>query len=204
MKEFMQKSGLVLLGGAFQGLGMGLFLFPQSIPSGGAGGLAILLNFYFNISMGPSLWIVNFLLLLLGISYLGKRFAVWTVVGMTVASFTIDFVETTFYIAQRNLVIDLILGSIFLGIGVGILMRQGVSNGGMGVLAYMVAHKTKIPPGKPLFFINCSIFFINAAVISWNIILLAFISQWISTKIVDFFYNYETYQTYTLDWQKKS
>lgn len=203
MKAFMQKSGLVLLGGIFQGFGMGLFLFPQSIPSGGAGGLAILLNYYLYIPMGPSLWIVNFILLLLGIHYLGKRFAVWTVVGMTVASFTIDFIENTFYIAHRSLIIDLIFGSIFLGIGVGTLMRQGVSNGGMGVIAYMIAHKANILPGRPLFIFNCAIFFITAAVIDWKIIILAFISQWISTKIVDFIYNYEYYQRYTLNWQKK-
>src|SRR5690625_2229198 len=40
---------------------MGLFLFPQSIPSGGAGGLAILLNYYVHMPLGPTLWLVNFL-----------------------------------------------------------------------------------------------------------------------------------------------
>ncbi|MEI3606103.1 YitT family protein [Pseudogracilibacillus sp. SE30717A] len=199
MKTGIQKGGLVLLGGIFQGLGMGLFLFPQSIPSGGAGGLAILLNYYFYIPMGPSLWIVNFVLLLAGINYLGKRFAVWTVVGMTVASLTIDVVESFIYITNRNLIIDLIFGSFFLGIGVGLLMRQGVSNGGMGVMAYMIAHRANILPGKPLFIFNCSIFFITAAVISWRIMILAFISQWISTKLVDFICNYDPYETYTIE-----
>lgn len=199
MKTGIQKGGLVLLGGIFQGLGMGLFLFPQSIPSGGAGGLAILLNYYFYIPMGPSLWIVNFVLLLAGVNYLGKRFAVWTVVGMTVASLTIDVVESFIYITNRNLIIDLIFGSFFLGIGVGLLMRQGVSNGGMGVMAYMIAHRANILPGKPLFIFNCSIFFITAAVISWRIMILAFISQWISTKLVDFICNYDPYETYTIE-----
>ncbi len=199
MKSMMQKGGLVLLGGIFQGFGMGLFLFPQSIPSGGAGGLAILLNHYFFIPMGPSLWIVNFVLLLVGVNYLGKRFAVWTVVGMTVASLTIDILENLIHITERNIIIDLFFGSIFLGIGVGLLMRQGVSNGGMGVIAYMIAHRAKISPGKPLFIFNCSIFFITAAIISWKIMILAFISQWISTKIVDFICNYEPYGTYTTE-----
>src|SRR5690625_3533220 len=151
LKEFIQKWALVLLGGIFQGLGMGLFLFPQSIPSGGAGGLAILLNYYVHMPLGPTLWLVNFLLLFFGINYLGKRFAVWTVVGMTVASFTIGFSETYFSFSARNIIIDLVFGSIFLGIGVGILMRWGVSNGGMGVIAYMIAHRTRRSPGRPLF-----------------------------------------------------
>ncbi|MED4474462.1 hypothetical protein [Oceanobacillus caeni] len=32
MNSFMLKFGLVVAGGAIQGLGMGVFLFPHSIP----------------------------------------------------------------------------------------------------------------------------------------------------------------------------
>ncbi|HEY4600582.1 MAG TPA: YitT family protein [Cerasibacillus sp.] len=204
MNDFPKKSTFVFLGGIIQGLAMGLFLFPQSIPSGGAGGVAILLNHLFNIPMGPALWMANFSLLLFGITYLGKRFAVWTVFGMTVASLSIDFFETYLIIPERNLLFDLVIGSVILGIGVGLLMRQGVSNGGFGVLAYMLAFKRNIAPGKPLFFFNCTIFFITAAVISWEIIFLALISQWISTRIVDIIYSYQYYEVYTLDWRNKN
>src|SRR5699024_5987892 len=93
MKELVKKNGLVMVGGTIQGVGMGLFLFPQSIPSGGAGGIAILLNYFFHVDLGPALWIVNFLLLLVGINYLGKWFALWTVVGMTMASLSIHIFE---------------------------------------------------------------------------------------------------------------
>lgn len=203
MKELLIKKGLVMLGGTIQGIGMGLFLFPQSIPSGGAGGIAILLNYFFPISLGPALFIVNFLLLLIGVNYLGKGFVLWTVLGMTITSLTIHLFENTFLIYDRSLLYDVVFGSVFLGIGVGILMRQGVSNGGIGVIAYMIAHKKNILPGKPLFFINCSIFFLTAAMISWKIILLAFISQWISTRIVDLICHTHLYETYTLDWKRK-
>lgn len=90
MKEFLNKMFLVLLGGAIQGAGMGLFLFPHFIPSGGAGGLALLFNHFFHFSMGPSLWMVNFTMLLIGVQYLGKRFALWTVIGMTMSSVSVD------------------------------------------------------------------------------------------------------------------
>src|SRR5690625_6638014 len=60
MKHIIQKNGLVIAGGVIQGLGMGLFLFPHSIPSGGAGGITVLLNYWFGINMGTALWIVNF------------------------------------------------------------------------------------------------------------------------------------------------
>ena len=84
MEDKIKKLGFIMLGCVFQGFGMGVFLFPQSIPSGGAGGIAILMNHWFEIEMGLSLWIANFTLLLIGIKYLGKKFALWTFIGITI------------------------------------------------------------------------------------------------------------------------
>ncbi|GGB31427.1 YitT family protein [Virgibacillus dakarensis] len=203
MKQFMIKNALVLTGGAMQGLGMGLFLFPNSIPSGGAGGIAILLNYWFGISDGLALWIVNFSMLLLGVNYFGKRFVLWTIVGITMTSVSIEFFEQSVSVPDRNLMVDLILGSVFLGTGIGMLMRQEVSNGGVGVVALIIASGREILPGKPLFYINCLVFLITAMIIDWKIILLAFASQWISTKLVDYVCNLTFHQAYTLGWRKK-
>lgn len=200
---FMRKNGLVLLGGAIQGLGMGLFLFPNSIPSGGAGGIAVLLNFIFNFKTGISLWVVNFLVLLFAVKFLGKRFALWTVVGITMTSLSIEFFETQIIIYQRNIFFDVVVGSVFLGTGIGLLMRQSVSNGGVGVIAFLIASGKNILPGKPLFFINCLIFVVTGFIIHWKIIFLALLSQWISTSVVDIICKFPFYEIYTLSWRKK-
>lgn len=42
---------------------------------------------------------------------------------------------------NRSLLLDLLFGSVFLGTGIGILMRQGVSNGGVGVIAIIISVK---------------------------------------------------------------
>lgn len=205
MRSTVAKAGLVIVGGAVQGLGMGLFLFPNFIPSGGAGGITVLLNYWFQIGMGTALWIVNFSLLLLGIFVLGKRFAFWTVIAITVTSLTVDYFEQI-TILNRHIVSDLIIGSMFLGIGIGILMRQNVSNGGIGVVALILAKKYKILPGYSLLWINSCIFVIAAIIIDWKIIFLALLSQWISTQIVNMIMEFgfmETSESYTIGWRKK-
>lgn len=184
LKSLLVKNGLVLAGGAIQGFGMGLFLFPHFIPSGGAGGITVLLNYWFNISLGTALWIVNFSLLLVGVKFLGKWFALWTIIAITMTSICVDFFEHI-QIENRSLLFDLILGSIFLGIGIGMLMRQRVSNGGIGVIALIISTKRGILPGRPLFWINFFIFLFTAMIIDWKIVLLALISQWISTMTVN-------------------
>lgn len=203
MEDKIKKLGFIMLGCVFQGFGMGVFLFPQSIPSGGAGGIAILMNHWFEIEMGLSLWIANFTLLLIGIKYLGKKFALWTFIGITMTSLFVDLFENNIVIIHRYIFLDLIMGSVFLGTGIGILMRHRVSNGGVGVIAFIISHWRGIPPGRPLFTINTSIFIINALVINWKIIFLAIISQWIATTIVNFIYRVEFTIPYALAFRKK-
>jgi uncharacterized membrane-anchored protein YitT (DUF2179 family) len=58
-------------------------------------------------------------------------------------------------------------------------------------------------PGRPLFWINCSIFLLTASIIKWEIIFQALFSQWVSTKMVDVIFNFQYYEAYTLDWRKK-
>lgn len=191
-RKIFIKYSFVVMGGLFQGFGMGLFLFPNAIPSGGAGGLAILLNHFLNINVGLALWLVNFSMLLAGVRYLGKRFGLWTIIGMTVTSVSVDFFGQYMTVGMSGLGFDLVIGSVFLGTGIGLLMRTGVSNGGVGVIAFMISHRNHVLPGKPLFIINCLIFFVTAAMISWKIFFLALISQWISTKVIDYIFDFKT------------
>ncbi|MCM3739330.1 YitT family protein [Oceanobacillus luteolus] len=202
MKPVIIKYGLVIAGGIIQGFGMGLFLFPQYIPSGGAGGITVLLNYWFGLSMGTALWIVNFTLLLAGLYVLGKRFAVWTVIAITMTSLSVTFFEQI-PVHNRNLMIDLVFGSIFLGIGIGILMRQNVSNGGTGVLALIISKKYNVLPGRSLFWINSFIFIFAAIIIDWKIIILALLSQWIATQVVNMIFQLSFDKSYTLGWRKK-
>jgi uncharacterized membrane-anchored protein YitT (DUF2179 family) len=154
MKKFLIKYGFVMAGGTIQGLGMGLFLFPHSIPSGGAGGLAVLLNHFLHMNMGLALWIVNFSMLVLAIKYLGNSSALWTMFAITVTSFTVIFIEGELHSPIGNVWVDLVIGSLLLGTGVGLLLRNAVSNGGVGVIALIIATKRETLPGRPLFCTN--------------------------------------------------
>ncbi|WP_409304435.1 YitT family protein [Peribacillus sp. SCS-155] len=203
MRRFWRKSGLVIAGASIQGFGMGIFLFPHAIPSGGAGGLAVLLNHFFYVNIGLALWVVNFSMLLLAIRFLGNRATVWTMLSMTVTSFAIYIFQETLFVPENNVWIDLGMGSIFLGIGVGILLRQSVSNGGVGVIALIISNSRNILPGKPLLIINGFIFILTAAIIEWEIIIQALISQAISTMMVDIICKMNIYQPSFMVWRKK-
>lgn len=193
MKKYVEKYMLITFGGFIQGLAMNLFLFPNSIPSGGAAGIAILLNYFFNIPVGIGLWFVNFSLLLAAIKWLGNESTIGTMYSITITSITVHYLD--FYLTTGNEWWDVLFGGVLLGIGVGTLLRQEVSNGGIGIVALIIAKYKTVAPGKPLFLINGFIFFLTALIIEWEIIIQAIISQFISTKIIDLIYKLDIKET---------
>lgn len=183
-----RKYCFIIAGAIIQGFAMGVFLFPHSIPSGGAGGITVLLNHWFNIPMSIGLWIVNASMLMVAVHYLGTESTLGTLIGITITSLSVNFFEENVYIPYINSWFDLFIGSLILGIGVGTLLREGVSQGGIGILALIISRSRGIAPGKPLFWINGFIFVLTAYVINWQIVIQAVICQWLSTRVVDLIY----------------
>lgn len=185
ISKYLYTYILITCGGFIQGMAMAVFLFPHSIPSGGSAGIAVLLNYWFYIPLSFALWFVNFSLLVAAIFWLGNKSAIGTMYAITITSISVQLFESNFHYANTNVWFDLVVGSVVLGIGVGILLRQRVSNGGMGVLALIVAKYKNIPPGRPLLLLNGSIFILTGSIIFWGIVIQAIISQFISTRMVD-------------------
>jgi uncharacterized membrane-anchored protein YitT (DUF2179 family) len=195
-----------LLFGAFlQGMSMSLFLFPHSIPSGGAAGLALLLNHWFHLSLGFSLWLANIVFLFFALNYFGYTWTLRTIISVATTSMTITLLSSQMNLPHVHIFLDIIGGSIFFGIGVGILIRAGASSGGMVIPALMIASYKKWSPGKVMMGINLLIFSLTALVIDYKIVIYAIVCQFFSTNIIDFIYAFKLPNLNILypNWRKK-
>ncbi|WP_306822085.1 YitT family protein [Mesobacillus foraminis] len=195
-----------LLSGAFlQGLAMSLFLFPHSIPSGGGAGLALLMNHFFGLPLGFSLWLANAVFLLFGLNYFGFRWTIRTILAVAITSITVSILFAHVPHTHVHIFVDMAAGSIFFGIGVGILIRAGASSGGMVIPALMIANYRHWSPGKVMMGINLIIFMLTALVIDYKIVIYAVICQFFSTNIIDFIYELRIsrIRILTTNWRKR-
>lgn len=194
---------ICLFSGAFlQGFSMVLFLFPHSIPSGGAAGFTILLNYWFDIPYGIALWFVNVIFLFFALHYFGKRWTFRTILSVFTTSMTISFLSVYVPIPNTNLLFDILIGSILFGTGIGLLIRVGASSGGMVILALMISNYKKWSPGKTLMGINLFIFIFTSIVIEYKIIVYAIICQLMSTMIIDYINGLTLNTVFGLAWRK--
>lgn len=178
----------ILFGAFLQGMSMSIFLFPHSIPSGGGAGLAILINHWFHLSLGFSLWLANVFFLFFALNYFGYTWTLRTIISVATTSLTITILTPQMTLPHINIFLDILGGSIFFGIGVGILIRAGSSSGGMVIPALMIASYKKWSPGKVMMVINLIIFLLTSLVINYKIVIYAIVCQFLSTNIIDFIY----------------
>ncbi|MBD8068066.1 YitT family protein [Bacillus sp. PS06] len=205
MTKSLQNLTFILIGAVLQGVAMSIFLFPHNIPSGGAAGLAIILNHWFHLPLGFSLWVVNFAFLVLALKYFGYTWTIRTMLSVTVTSVTVSMITSGLHIYDRIFLVDMLVGSALFGIGVGLLIRNGASSGGMVIPALMIANKYQWPPGRVMLWMNFLIFLFTATVIDLKIVIYAIICQSISTNIIDFIYHLKipTFTANNYGWRKK-
>lgn len=205
MKKTLLTYFCLILGATLQGIAMSVFLFPHSIPSGGGAGLAILINHFFHLSLGFSLWLANVVFLLFALPYFGFTWTFRTIISVAITALTVGYITAYYPHPHINIFICIVAGSIVFGFGVGLLIRAGASSGGMVIPSLMIANYKKWSPGKVMMGINLIIFLLTAVVIDYNIVLYAIICQFFSTNIIDFIYDLKIHRIrfLTANWRKK-
>jgi uncharacterized membrane-anchored protein YitT (DUF2179 family) len=195
----------LLFGALLQGLSMSLFLFPHSIPSGGAAGIAILLNHWFDLSLGFSLWLANIVFLLFALNYFGFTWTFRTIISVATTSTVVTIISSQVSFPHIHIFLDILGGSLLFGIGVGLIIRMGASSGGMVIPALMIASHKNWSPGKVMMGINFLIFLLTSLVIDYKIVLYAVICQFFSTNIIDLIYHFKFQKISILSpsWRKK-
>ncbi len=178
---------LITLGAFLLALGINVFLVPQKLSTGGVSGIGTVLKYLFNIPLSVTNIIINAFLFILGFKFLGKNSVVKTIVGIILLTV---FLEVTSYIPQYegDIFSAFIAGSVLIGIGIGLVVRQGASTGGSDFLSLMLnKFFPHVSIAKIMLFIDCIIVFLSGIVFKSLAVMIYSVSAlYLSSKISDF------------------
>lgn len=186
-QEF-KNYAFILAGSIMLGLGVVWFFVPNQLITGGTAGLSLLLHYVTPLTIGTLMITVNIPLLVIGIKYLGKMFALRTVITIVLISIIIDlFIEV---VHLEPFVIDTILaslfGGIFIGVGLALVIKGNSSAGGSTIIARIVSSKTEIKPGQVILIIDTLIVLSALLIFDDNVrVLWSVVSIYITTKVID-------------------
>lgn len=174
----------ITLGAIMAAAALEIFLIPNSIIDGGLNGVSIILNKIFGGSLSLFVIVLNIPFLIVGWRQLGKKFLVKAIYAMLVFSVLLE-VFSTFEEVTDDILLALVYGGLLLGVGVGLVIKEGGCLDGTEAVAIMISKKANLSVGQIVFIFN--IFIYGSAIFVFGIdrALYSLLMYFITFKIID-------------------
>lgn len=201
--HFLRNILLIILGSAILGAGVGIFIVPFDLVTGGVAGLSIVVQKLIPVfSVDVYVTIITWLLFFVGLFALGKSFALKTLISSIVYPLALslssrlvspDFLNGFFYLKgyanqEISILLAAIFGALIIGIGCAITFIGGGSTGGVDVIAFLICKVFKrLKSSAVLFTIDALIVIFGMFVIKDLVIsLLGILSAFVFALVVDY------------------
>lgn len=184
LSHAIQDYIFVLIGVFSAGFGLKGFLLPNKFIDGGATGISLLLENITTLDLSILLVLVNLPFVILASKTINLKFAIRSIVAITLLAIVVHFVE--YPIITEDKLLIAVFGGFFLGLGIGMSMRGGSVIDGTEVLAIFLSRKLSLTIGDVLLVINIIIFSFGAYILSIETALYAILTYLAAAKTVDF------------------
>ena len=185
----------ILLGVAILSFGLYNVHSQSGVTEGGVLGATLLLRHWFGISPAISEFIMDAICYFLGFKYLGKDFLKYSIVASCGFSFFYGIYEQ-FPPLLPNLtdkpLVAAIAGALFVGIGVGLVVRIGGAAGGDDALALVLSKLTHQPISRAYLFTDLTVLGLSLSYIPFRQIIYSFVTVTISSYLIEFVQNIGT------------
>ena len=174
----------LLVGVLSASFGLEAFLIPSSFIDGGVTGISLMVQELTGISLSLLLVSINLPFLILAFSAISRRFAIKSIIGITLLALAVHFIP--FPVMTNDKILVAAFGGLFLGLGIGMAIRGGAIIDGTEVLAIFISRKTSMTVGNVILIFNIIIFMTAANIFSTEIALYAILTYFAASKTVDF------------------
>lgn len=179
----------VLLGTMSMAFAVVCFLSPNNMVTGGGIGIALILHFFITqLTLGTLIIIVSVPFVILGYLYFGKLYTLKTFLAMFATSFFTDLFREVLHLKPLtdDVLLAAVFGGMFIGIGVGLVIKGRSSTGSTSVVGEIVAQKTKFKAAEVLLVIDLSI--MMAFILAYGDLkkaLYSILGVYVTTKVID-------------------
>jgi uncharacterized membrane-anchored protein YitT (DUF2179 family) len=177
------KVASVLFGALITAVGLQFFLLPNHLLDGGVTGVSIIGAHLTGLPLGLFLLLLNIPFVYLGYKKFGREFAALSAVGiialaaLTLMHFPHGFTDVPILAA--------VFGGIFVGIGIGVVIRNSGIIDGADTLAVLIDRVTVFSVGESILVINSIIITLAGFVFGWENALYSLIAYFVAHKAID-------------------
>ncbi|AWV96985.1 hypothetical protein DJ013_01855 [Arcticibacterium luteifluviistationis] len=182
----------IILGATCATVAIKGFMIPNHFIDGGVTGISILIHEIFHIDVSIPLLLINVPFIIIGYFKIGKTFAVHAFIAVILLAILLQFIEIPAITNDKVLIA--IFGGLFIGLGIGFVIKGGGVIDGLEVIAEYSNKKFALSAGEIIMVINTIIFLIAAYSLgiekAMYSILTYFTALQVSEYVVDGFEEY--------------
>lgn len=173
----LKEYGLITLGVLIYALSWTVFLVPHNFVGGGVTGISAIVHYATKgaVGIGTMYFLINIVLLIIGLKVLGKGFSGKTIYAMLFASAAFELlpgmISPAFiqeFVMSNGKMLCAIIGGGLVGTGIGVAFSQGGSTGGTDIIVLIISKKYNVSPGKLLMLIDAVIILSSLFVPSYD------------------------------------
>ena len=189
-ERFSRRIPYLMLGAAILAFGMLNIHSRCQVTEGGILGLTLLLQHWFHITPGISGLILDLTCYFIGYKILGRDFLKSAIIASCSFSFFYNIFEYFGPVLpdlSAHPLAAAVLGGLFVGVGVGIVVRHGGASGGDDALALVISKSLNWKISRAYLFTDLTVLALSLSYIPFERIFYSLITVTISSYSIDFF-----------------
>ncbi len=182
--ELIQDILLILTGVLFAGCALKAFLVPNHFFDGGITGISLLVHELYNFNLAIVIILLNLPFILVSFFTVSRRFALWTFISIVLLGICLTLLPEVALTSDKLLIS--MFGGVFLGIGIGLIMRAGAALDGIEVMALYTLKRTSFTISEIILGINVLIFIVAAFKFGIDSALYSILTYFSATRCIDY------------------
>lgn len=190
--EYTTKVSVAVLYALLASVALNVFWRPGNIYASGVTGLAQIITTLISNATGKEplvsvvYYVLNVPLFILAWKQISKKFTIFTVITVTLASFAIQLMPVT--PLSEDPIICAIFGGAVNGVAIGFALKNGISSGGLDIVSITIRKRTGRSVGSISIIINGLIALTAGYLFGWPYAFYSALSIFVSGKVTDSVY----------------
>jgi uncharacterized membrane-anchored protein YitT (DUF2179 family) len=181
---YFGKVFFMVLGATLASVGLEIFLIPNNIIDGGIVGISIMASHITGLPLGLFTFVLNIPFFVIGYKQIGKTFTISTLFSVVCLSIGVSVLGPIPGLTQ-DVLLATVFGGIILGLGVGLIIRNGGSLDGTEIVAIILDKRISFSIGEIVMFFNVFILSSAGLVFGWDRAMYSLIAYFIAFKVID-------------------
>ncbi|MDR6998473.1 YitT family protein [Neobacillus niacini] len=154
----VKKMVVIGFGSTLIGVGLNGFIIPFHLINGGFLGISLIINYLWGLKAGLTFIFLNFPVYMFAFKS-DPLYFMNGIIGAIISGLMIELLKPLKDTFHLPIMSSVIIGAVMIGIGVGVMLRNHISPGGMDLLALLLAKWSKINVGVIIYAMDTVIIF---------------------------------------------